>query len=205
MSFQQAGCRRLSRTPATRHLRGWRPAVFPSLHAGRDNTEADTHRRLPRGCIFGPGCNSRRLQYYSEGLSPSDSLHRRSRGLRAALRSGGSLRCARSLLFSHGLAPPCSVVAKAGRSRGSFAPLSRAAGSDSPRPSLALACVAVHHIDKQSRQSLRLVSMPLTTGNPIRRSLLMTVVLVGIAGLTGVASAQDSSARNSDAETLAGC
>jgi hypothetical protein len=70
MSFQQAGCRRLSRTPATRHFRGWRPAVFPSLHAGRDNTEADTHRRFPRGCIFGPGCNSRRLHQ----LTPTDSI-----------------------------------------------------------------------------------------------------------------------------------
>ena len=44
--------------------------------------------------------------------------------------------------------------------------------------------------------------MPLTTGNPMRKSLLTIVVLVGIAGLTVVPSAQDSSARNSDAETI---
>jgi hypothetical protein len=43
-------------------FRGWCPAVFPPLHAGRDTTEADTHRRFLRGCIFGPGCKSRRLQ-----------------------------------------------------------------------------------------------------------------------------------------------
>jgi hypothetical protein len=44
-------------------FRGWCPAVVPLLHAGRDTTEADTHRRFLRGCIFGPGCKSRRLHY----------------------------------------------------------------------------------------------------------------------------------------------
>src|SRR6185295_18722276 len=46
-------------------FRGWCPAVFPPLHAGRDTTEADTHRRVLRGCIFGPGCKSRRLHHLS--------------------------------------------------------------------------------------------------------------------------------------------
>src|SRR3954453_6411701 len=43
-------------------FRGWCLTVFPSLHVRRDTTEADTHRRFLRGCIFGPGCKSRRLQ-----------------------------------------------------------------------------------------------------------------------------------------------
>ena len=46
--------------------------------------------------------------------------------------------------------------------------------------------------------------MPLTLGSPMRRSLLTIVVLVWVAGLTVAPSAQDSSARNSDAETLRG-
>jgi hypothetical protein len=44
--------------------------------------------------------------------------------------------------------------------------------------------------------------MRLTTGNPMHKSVLTIVVLVGIAGLTVVPSAQDSSARNRDAETI---
>jgi CubicO group peptidase (beta-lactamase class C family) len=39
-------------------------------------------------------------------------------------------------------------------------------------------------------------------GNPMRKSLLTIVVLVGIAGLTVVPSAQDSSTRNRDTETI---
>ena len=33
----------------------------PFLDAGSETIEADTHRRFLRGCIFGPGCKSRRL------------------------------------------------------------------------------------------------------------------------------------------------
>src|SRR5687767_3065273 len=63
-------------------FRGWCPAVFPLLHAGRDTSEADTHRRFLRGCIFGPGCNSRRLHHSTRERSE------RSRGsLRSCLRA----------------------------------------------------------------------------------------------------------------------
>ena len=43
-------------------FRGWFPAVLPPLDAGSDTSEADTHRRFLRGCIFGRGCESPRLQ-----------------------------------------------------------------------------------------------------------------------------------------------
>jgi hypothetical protein len=57
-------------------FRGWCPAVVPLLHAGRDTTEADTHRRFLRGCIFGPGCKSRRLHYLTSlGGAPCHSPH----------------------------------------------------------------------------------------------------------------------------------
>jgi len=32
-------------------------------HAGSETSEADTHRRFLRGCMFGPGCKSRRLHH----------------------------------------------------------------------------------------------------------------------------------------------
>jgi hypothetical protein len=42
-------------------FRGWSPAVLPPLDAGGDTSEADTHRRFLRGCVFGRGCESPRL------------------------------------------------------------------------------------------------------------------------------------------------
>ena len=56
-------------------FRGWCPAVFPLLHAGRDTTEADTHRRFLRGCIFGPGCKSRRLHLLLRSVGPLSIPH----------------------------------------------------------------------------------------------------------------------------------
>jgi hypothetical protein len=69
----------VSQPLVTRFFWGWLPdGSSPLLHVGSDKSEADTHRRFLRGCIFGRGCESRRLHQL-----PSTRM-----GLRA-LRSGG--------------------------------------------------------------------------------------------------------------------
>jgi hypothetical protein len=75
MSFQQAGCRRSPWTPAARFFGAGSRRFWPRLHVGSDTIDADTHRRFLRGCIFGPGCKSRRL-------------HRSTRRARARLAHG---------------------------------------------------------------------------------------------------------------------
>ena len=118
-------------------FRGWLQAVVPLLHAGSDNTEADTHRRFLRGCIFGRGCESPRLHHHSlAALARGLAALRAARGSRFPVPGSGfrvrgsgfatigdccrpSLRAVRSARFSSPSSP-----ARPRRSRRLLLPIS---------------------------------------------------------------------------------